>query len=826
MNPERLALLPQNGISLDLETELIQPGLITPPMVLGSAAEVKDGKIVGKILSKEDVRKIFLAILRDPRFTLVVFNGTYDINVLIVDFLRVGIDLFPEVFAMYDPDRTMIRGKCNGRVFDPMLAETLHAIAQGHLNRKATGGPLKDGRYSLENVHNEVTGNDNAKANDRFRMSYGMFQDVPIDQLPFEARTYPIDDAVNTLWDALAQAGHMPSHGWIHDWQNINGRVGCAACQQMLSPTATPDCRPLRPRRNLHDLSRQAYFAFAASLGGIWGFKIDHEAVNSLEKKLLDQREANAAPFKAAEIIREDGTENQSVLKKLVAQAYGSRLTCPVCQGTGKVPSPKTEGRTKINCKACDGTCLELSPLVPRSDGGGVAKHHDALQESGDEVLMKYGAQPSKKILSTYIPLMRSARACNFCGEPAAGDYPHKPGCPGDEAGFREVPLLPRPEPIVETGRCAYKRGLHGLPRKGGVRECFMARPGYLLSSEDYTAGELVTLAYTCIKMVGYSKLAEALNGGLDAHLALAGTMTGRDYQAMIALKKAGDKAAADARQAAKAANFGFPGGMAELTFTLRKRSEDGLFTPCPGGPDEHDGVKGFNGLRTCILMAGASYCGFDQFGQNIKVIKYNDTDTAPVCSACLAASKRLREFWFQQWPEMNPKDGFFSKVKQIVKKNGPSGFAEVVQLQTGRIRGGVDFTSGANGFFQGLLADAAKNAYCQIARECFDKTCRVEDSEHMQSKYAGGPSPLYGSRPIMLAHDETIAEHPESVAHDAATRVSEVMVEALRFMCPELSKAVKAEPTLMRRLYKGAEPTYDENKRLIPWEPRLKKAA
>lgn len=822
MNIERLATLPQHAVSLDLETAMIQPGLPTPPLVLGSMAEVRDGKIQGKILSEDDAKKIFLAILRDPRFTLIVFNGTFDINVLTVEFLRVGLDLFPEIFAMFDPDRSIVRGECNGRVFDPMLAEQLHAIAQGHLGRKARGGPLKDSRYSLENTHLEVTGNDNAKANDRFRTSYWQFKGVPIYQLPFEARTYPVDDAVNTLHDALAQAGHMPSCGWMHDWQNINGRVGCKACGQFLSPESSDDCRAIRPRRNLHDLSRQVYFAYAASLGGIWGFKIDHEAVNTLEKKLLDQREANAAPFIAAGIIREDGTENQAVLKKLVAQAYGSRLVCPVCKGEGKVPSEKTQGRTKINCKACDGTALELTALVPRSDGGGVAKHHDALQESADELLVSYGAQPSKKILSTYIPLMRKARACNYCGEPGAGDYKHKGGCPGDEAGFREVPLLPKPRYLVETGRCAYADGLHGLPRKGGVRECFIARPGYVYSSSDYTAGELVTLAQTCITLVGYSKLAEALNAGLDAHLALAGTMTGRDYAAMIALKKAGDKGASDSRQAAKAANFGFPGGMAELTFTIRKRSEDGLFTPCANGPSKHDGVSGFDGLRTCILMAGASYCGLDQWGNNIKVIEYNGTATSPVCSACLAASKRLREFWFQQWPEMNPKDGYFSKVKQIVKTNGPSGLAEVVHLRSKRVRGGVDFTSGANGFFQGMLADAAKNAYCQIARECFDNTCKVVSSQHMQSKYDGLPSPLFGSRPIMLAHDETIAEHPEDLAHDASHRVSEIMVEALRFMCPDLSKAVKADPALMRKWYKGVEPVY-VNGRLVPWEPKKK---
>jgi hypothetical protein len=86
----------------------------------------------------------------------------------------------------------------------------------------------------------------------------------------------------------------------------------------------------------------------------------------------------------------------------------------------------------------------------------------------------------------------------------------------------------------------------------------------------------------------------------------------------------------------------------------------------------------------------------------------------------------------------------------------------------------------------------------------------------------------------ILFAHDETVNEHPEPVAHEAATRASEIMEETLRVACPDMDPAVEALPTLMRRLYKGAEPRYerggdkpaDASDRLVPWEPKKRAAA
>lgn len=345
---------------------------------------------------------------------------------------------------------------------------------------------------------------------------------------------------------------------------------------------------------------------------------------------------------------------------------------------------------------------------------------------------------------------------------------------------------------------------------------------GWVFSSEDYAAGELVTLSNACLEVVGWSKMADALNAGLDPHLALAGTFCNKDYKVMEAAKKAKEPWLDPLRQVGKKTNFGMGGGMAELEFVLKPcRADPASFTPCPGGPSKRIikgvEVRGFNGTRPCIMMDGEDYCG--RHGE--KVLMWNDKPTgSPVCRRCLEAGKRARAAFFRQWPEVKELHGH---VKKLIRDAGPSGTPEIDY--PGLItRGNLGFCDGANGYFQMSLAKAAKAAFCQVQRECLDRTWRVRSSEMMSSRYAGGESPLVGSRAILLFHDEIVAEHPESVASDAAIRLSEIMVETLRFRCPKMYKACKAEPTLMRKLYKGAEPVWagvPYESKLLVWEPK-----
>ena len=353
----------------------------------------------------------------------------------------------------------------------------------------------------------------------------------------------------------------------------------------------------------------------------------------------------------------------------------------------------------------------------------------------------------------------------------------------------RNVPLTLRPNVLVASGRASYGDVIHQLPRKGGIRECLVARKGTLLCSCDYSGIELVAHAQSCLNLLGYSKMAEWINahGAGSTHAALGAEMSGIPYDEFLRRYKAGDRQTANYRQAAKAINFGAPGGMGVPKLVLAKRKDD-YTTTAPDGTE-------YRGLRFCLLIGGAKRCGIE------KLTWWGSPERGypipPTCAACLECARKIRDDWFARWPENRD---YFDLVSQIVTDK-----AGIVQHGSKRVRGGVTFTEAANGFFQAIPGDGAKQAFYEV--------CKAGDG----CGPSGRHSPLYGSRAVVFEHDEIIAEVPENRAHEAAHEISRIMIDSMRHYTPDV--AVEAEPCLMRRWYKQASPVYKEG-RLVPWEP------
>lgn len=175
----------------------------------------------------------------------------------------------------------------------------------------------------------------------------------------------------------------------------------------------------------------------------------------------------------------------------------------------------------------------------------------------------------------------------------------------------------------------------------------------------DYPALELHTLGQACIDLVGYSTLAKSINSGIDPHMALGAKILGIPYEEA---KRRGkhDKEIYLARQTAKVANFGLPGGL---------------------------------GIEKFVFFAKKSY----------KVVLTE------------ARAKELKQQWLQQWPEMQD---YFKFIRGLV--NNPKKLATLRHLRSNRWRSGATYTAAANSFFQGLGADAACAATYAVQKECY----------------------------------------------------------------------------------------------------------
>lgn len=321
-----------------------------------------------------------------------------------------------------------------------------------------------------------------------------------------------------------------------------------------------------------------------------------------------------------------------------------------------------------------------------------------------------------------------------------------------------------------------------------GAETSMIHRLNTLLSSTDYKSGELITHAQSCRWMVGYSVLGDALNLGHDVHTRLGAEMAGIPFEQF-------DKSIkfhALCRQSAKPPNFGFPGGMGAVKLVLQSRTGASGDTEHESGPKIlASGKPGYKGLRFCILIGGETACG------RHKVTEFNGRPYPPVCRACIEVALELKRKWLATWPENGP---YLKRIGAMTK----GGHCEIVQHVSKRVRGRCAYNDAANGYFQALLADAAKSALRRISKEC----------------YVVRSSPLWGSRVIVFQHDENILEHPYSVAAEAAERVGVIMVEELQRYCPDQAPACEAKPALMTRWHKDAKECRDANGRLIPWEP------
>lgn len=352
----------------------------------------------------------------------------------------------------------------------------------------------------------------------------------------------------------------------------------------------------------LPTIELQHYAAWALHLMSCWGIRTDPARVQELEEKLLAQKaEYDEVLIQKGVVRKGKGSKNMTVVKELVARAYAV---------DGRVP--------------------------PKTDKGAVKTDRRTLEESHDALLIMLAESgKTAKLINTFLPVLNQ-------------------GADG--------PIHPRYNVLVDSGRTSSSSpNVQQLPRKGGVRECFVPREGWVYVAADYHVAELCSLAQVIVTQFGYSKMADALNAGKDLHIATAATVLNITYGDALDKYRKGDTKVKDARQTAKILNFGLPGGLST------------------------------NGLRKYAKA----------FGRDLT---YREAD-------------ELRNKWMAVYPEMK---GYFQWISDMC---GVVGEFTSTHPVSGYIRGGVGYTEGANHMFQHLTATACKRAMTQVARQAHTDT-------------------------------------------------------------------------------------------------------
>ncbi len=433
----------------------------------------------------------------------------------------------------------------------------------------------------------------------------------------------------------------------------------------------------------------QSQAGFGFQLMKAWGMRTDPERVAKTEAKyeqaylLLRQQLIHNRDHSGRSVLRTDGTQDTKFTKELVAMSYPG----------GKPPLTKTGEISTASEVILECTHPFLQPLKEFKD--------------------------VQKVLKTFVPVVKR------------GTF---------------EPICPDINTLVKNGRSSYRNpNLQNLPRKGGIRECFIPREGKLFVDADYDTLEVRTFAQVLYDMQIGTTLMEAYqrNPDFDPHTRLAAQILGISEHEALQRKDAGDDKVKDTRQRAKVCNFGYPGGMGATTFI-----------------------------------------------EYAKAYKLKLT---------VEEAKTLKNFWKKSVPEVAR---YFKWVSMQTVGNKR---ATIQQLRSGRQRGGCMYTDLANTMWSGLAADGVKHAVFNVAEACYTKK----------------ESPLYGSRPVVFIHDELMLEADEDRGHEVGMELSRLMCESMEVYTPNVPS--RASPQSMRRWYKGAEPVFDQNGRLVPFEPRKK---
>jgi len=611
------------ALAFDTETHTFRPGCMAPRLV---CVTWQRPGVDAKIDIAANMKPRVQDWLLDDELILVGHNVPYDLAV----FGAYWPEFIPLIFRKFD--RLLVT--------DTWVRQHLIDIATGKIKGWLVNGVWTKPKYSLL----DLTGRLLSKTifgKDSWRMLYGDFDGVPIDQWParaVEVRARELEACVTKTTELLARRAAETNKTIRTELDKELAKVDKSKTEWL---AATPESSieyPLDDARNtLAVYQKQEEHrkwlgpefvhtrdSWWLHLTAAWGLRTDREGVTRFREQTLADLDTLERELMIAGLVRDDKERSRDTkaAKDLMVKVMG-----------------------------------ELGKKPRETATGGISLDADACAASEDETLKDYSRLSTlKSMLAKDVPMLEGGL-----------DVPVHTRF-GLAASLRSTSFGPniqnlRNPKIDDPG--------DWIP----VRECFVPRPGKVFLDLDFPGLELHTLAQACMKLFGYSKLAEIINNGQDAHLVVAAAFAGISYEKAAELYAAEENAPkgtpkpiSGKRKAAKPFNFGGAGGMGAKKFVVAARKSYGVvFT-----------------------------------------------------EAEVKANKKL---WLQALPEVQ---ALFDHVAKLTDNELGETFIDALFPEFGEApRGRVGYCDGCNTYFQRLGAMIAKRAGWLISRECY----AVEDS-------------------------------------------------------------------------------------------------
>ena len=478
--------------------------------------------------------------------------------------------------------------------------------------------------------------------------------------------------------------------------------------------------RQPRYHGSMNSEALQVYADTALRLFSATGFRIDQQQVAKVTAYVDAELAKSSVVLELNGIVRPNGSVCQAVLFDRIKAAWEKKGRYPMLTATGEI-SASAEVLEEL-----DG----VDPVL------------DLYADRSGMIKIKTGFLPnltSGWVWSNYDVLKETGRTSSY----------------GNSDKSRRQPLYPAVN-------------IQQIPKKDGVRECFLPPVGTVMCSTDYASLELCSVAQVTYTLLGFSIHREKINQGYDLHSYLGSGMAltlepvvvnlqiDRDlaYQALVKNRKAQvpdedqspeavrartlKKSAGEWRNFAKPVGLGYPGGL---------------------------------GPATCVVL------GKTQYGVSMT----EDQSTV------------FRELWRQTYPEMPM---YFQWVNKQTDPHFPGQDMYCYETQGfNRFRAACTYCAAANGkAMQSLSADGAKRSVCWLARAM-----------------SGAVAPdsafdlLSDCTPLAFIHDENLAALPEDLlTTERALLQAQLMVEAMKVHMPDVR--ISCEPALMRHWTKAAE--------------------